>query len=537
MVPRLHPHPLVDALALRVPAGRVPLRGAAGGQPRPRPGRARVRAARHRPVRRGPLLGHHGRVRQGLARRHLHPRPRAQRRPGGGHPAPAPPPLVPQPLVVGPGRPASGDRARRRRPERAGAGAGHDVAARGRRPRAALLPQPEQHRAAVERARRAVPQGRHQRPRGPRAADREPRRHRHEGGPLVPPGGGGRRHRGGAAAPGPRAGRPGRHLVGDHGGAGRRGRRLLRRHRAGRDARRGARDAPGVRGDALEQAVLPLRRGALAGRRPGRPAPAAGAPQRAQRAVAAPLQPRRHLDAGQVGVPLVRGLGPVVPLRDAGPGGPGVRQGAAAPDHARVVHARQRAAAGLRVGLRRRQPAGARAGRPAGVPRRRRARRGVAQAHLPQDAAGLHLVGQHQGHRRRQRLRRRLPGPGQHRAGRPLQAAGRRPRAGAGRRHRLDGALLPQHARDRAGAGPARPGLRGRRGQVLRALHPHPAGDQRGRAVGRGGRLLLRPDPPHLRRGALAGAGPLDDRLHPAVRRRPRRRARDARDGGVPARG
>ena len=49
-----------------------------------------------------------------------------------------------------------------------------------------------------------------------------------------------------------------------------------------------------------------------------------------------------------------------------------VRQGAAAPDHARVVHEPQRPAARLRVELRRRQPAGARARRADGVPQRRR---------------------------------------------------------------------------------------------------------------------------------------------------------------------
>ena len=47
----------------------------------------------------------------------------------------------------------------------------------------------------------------------------------------------------------------------------------------------------------------------------------------------------------------------------------------------------------------------------------------------------------------------------------------RRTRARAGRRHRVDGALLPEHARDRARARRRGPRLRGRRDQVLRALH------------------------------------------------------------------
>ena len=69
---------------------------------------------------------------------------------------------------------------------------------------------------------------------------------------------------------------------------------------------------------------------------------------------------------------MVRRLGPRVPLRGAGPRRPGVRQGAAAADVPRVVHAPQRPAAGVRVGVRRRQPAGARVGGAAGVRDRRR---------------------------------------------------------------------------------------------------------------------------------------------------------------------
>jgi hypothetical protein len=47
---------------------------------------------------------------------------------------------------------------------------------------------------------------------------------------------------------------------------------------------------------------------------PGRPRAAGGAPQRPQQRVGPPPQRRRHLDARQVGVPVVRGLGPRVPL-------------------------------------------------------------------------------------------------------------------------------------------------------------------------------------------------------------------------------
>ena len=59
----------------------------------------------------------------------------------------------------------------------------------------------------------------------------------------------------------------------------------------------------------------------------------------------------------------------------AGAGRSGVRQGAAAPAAARVVHAPQRPAAGLRVGLRRREPAGACLGGVARLQDRRAAQR------------------------------------------------------------------------------------------------------------------------------------------------------------------
>ena len=82
---------------------------------------------------------------------------------------------------------------------------------------------------------------------------------------------------------------------------------------------------------------------------PARPpppdAPAAGATTSG-----APQQRRRHLDARHVGVPVVRRVGPRLPLRRARPRRPGVRQGAAAPALPRVVHAPQRPAARVRVG-------------------------------------------------------------------------------------------------------------------------------------------------------------------------------------------
>ena len=82
-----------------------------------------------------------------------------------------------------------------------------------------------------------------------------------------------------------------------------------------------------------------------------------------------------------------------------------------------------------------------------------RGRQGLAQEQLPEAAAQLHLVGQPQGPHRAERLRGRLPGPGQHRRVRPQRAAADRRLPGAGRRHRLDGPVLPEHARNRRRTG------------------------------------------------------------------------------------
>ena len=109
----------------------------------------------------------------------------------------------------------------------------------------------------------------------------------------------------------------------------------------------------------------------------------------AERALASRGQRRHHLDAGQVGVPLVRGVGPGLPRARPHPGGRGLRQAAARPDAPAAVSPPQRADSRLRVELRGRQPArarlvhhlhlhpGARAARPGG---RRLARAGVPQA-------------------------------------------------------------------------------------------------------------------------------------------------------------
>ena len=132
----------------------------------------------------------------------------------------------------------------------------------------------------------------------------------------------------------------------------------------------------------------------LAGRRPDPAGPAAGARDRPQRALAQLRRLRHHVDAGQVGVPLVRRLGPGLPLRGPGPRRPGVRQVPADPAVPGVVPAPERGAARLRVGLRRRQPAGAGLGGAGGVRHRRRHGPRLPAPDLRQAAGQLHLVGQ-----------------------------------------------------------------------------------------------------------------------------------------------
>ncbi len=146
-----------------------------------------------------------------------------------------------------------------------------------------------------------------------------------------------------------------------------RGRRVLRGHHARRTRRGRAPGLPPVdRGPALEQAVLRVRRRALAPRRSRAARAAARALDGQKPPVAAPLQQRGALDARQVGVSLVRRVGPRVPLHPPGARRPRVRQAAAHAARARVVHAPERADPGVRVAARRREPAGARVGR---VPR------------------------------------------------------------------------------------------------------------------------------------------------------------------------
>ena len=107
---------------------------------------------------------------------------------------------------------------------------------------------------------------------------------------------------------------------------------------------------------------------------PEQPAPPDEPQARPQSRLAAPVQSRRHLDAGQMGVPVVRGLGPGVSHAADGAGRRRVRQGAAAAVPARMVHAPQRPDSGLRIRVRRRESAGPRLGLLAGLQDDRRPR-------------------------------------------------------------------------------------------------------------------------------------------------------------------
>ena len=204
-----------------------------------------------------------------------------------------------------------------------------------------------------------------------------------------------------------------------------------------------------------------------AGRR-RRPAAAHGP----QRRLAAPQQRRRHLDAGPVGVPLVRRLGPGVPLRAAGPRRPGVRQEPArsccCASGTCTPTARSPRTSGTSATSTRRCTPGRRCG----------CSRSTAARDFDFLARVFHklLINftwwvNRKDSRRQQRLRGRLPGAGQHRPDRPVGRCCRWP----GVLEQSDGtAWMAMYALNllemALRAGRARPGLRGRRDEVLRAL-------------------------------------------------------------------
>src|SRR5712691_9389997 len=107
----------------------------------------------------------------------------------------------------------------------------------------------------------------------------------------------------------------------------------------------------------MEQAVLLLRYQDLAGRRPWATGTTARTKQGTQSGVDAPLQRGCDLDARQVGVSLVRRLGPGLSLRRVRLHRPGLRQRAVDFAATRMVYAPEWTNPRLRMGLWRCQPA------------------------------------------------------------------------------------------------------------------------------------------------------------------------------------
>ena len=103
LLPRQHADPRVREDALQVSAGGVPVRASWSTENRRRSrSESRVRADRHRRLRRGPLLGRLRRVRQGGPGGHPDPHHRRQPRARAATLHALAAPLVPQHLVGGP---------------------------------------------------------------------------------------------------------------------------------------------------------------------------------------------------------------------------------------------------------------------------------------------------------------------------------------------------------------------------------------------------------------------------------------------------
>ena len=311
--------------ALQIPAGRLPVRAAPGREPRPLEAGAGAGPARHRRLRREPLLRRVRRICQGGARRHPRAHHGAQSRPRGRAAAPPPDAVVPQHLVVE-GRlrgadPAAVDPAHGQGRRRGRARAAGEAALRRRSrlrqrggPALALHRERGEQRTPFRRAERApAREGRLPCRAGGATRRQRPSRGWHEVRGAIPRDGScgwGRR-----APPAPRASRVLARL-GARGGL----RRGLRRAQEGngrllrRDGAPGRRShlSSGMRQPHLVETVLLLWSARLA---PGRsPLSAASrALPGAERALGPRPGARRDLHARQVGVPLVRGLGPGIP--------------------------------------------------------------------------------------------------------------------------------------------------------------------------------------------------------------------------------
>ena len=334
----------------KYPQREFPYRDLVETNRRANAGGARVRAPRHGDLRRRPLLRRLPRVRQGGPGRHPDPRVGPQPRPGGGPAAAPADALVPEHLVVG-------RRGRRSRSLREKAGRDRGLASRARRVHALVR---RRARAAVHGERDATRERLWGQPNPtPYVKDAfhryvvsgengrgEPGEDRHEGRRALRPRRAGGRLRVRPAPPveGRRRAEVRRGVRGGAPAAAPRRRRVLRADHAAL-ARRGRAPGPppGARRDALDEAVLLLRPRPLAEGAPGAPAPRRRGPRRPERRVVPHAERRRHLDARQVGVPLVRGLGPRLPHDRALARGLRLRQGAAPPDAAEPLQPPERA--------------------------------------------------------------------------------------------------------------------------------------------------------------------------------------------------
>ena len=189
LLPRRHADELVPEVPLPLSARRLPVRGPRGDEPGQEPTRLRVRADRHRSVRRQPLRRRRRRVRQTRPGRHRGADHRRQPQPRRGDDPPAAVAVVPQHVVDG--RREGHVARRRRRCERR-----HRRRARRPRPaRVALCGCPTvavhrervEHRTAVGDGERvAVREGRLSRVRRQRPGrGGQPGPHRYQGGRPV----------------------------------------------------------------------------------------------------------------------------------------------------------------------------------------------------------------------------------------------------------------------------------------------------------------------------------------------------------------
>ena len=156
----------------------------------------------------------------------------------------------------------------------------------------------------------------------------------------------------------------------------------------------------------------------LDGDNPHMPPPASRQPD-PQRALASSELDADPVDAGQVGVSVVRGVGPRVPLRRARAGRSRVREGQPVAAAVRAVPAPERADPRVRVGVLGPESAGARLGLLARLSTSRRngpasADIAVSREMLPEAADQLRVVGEQGRQPGHERLRGRLPRARQH---------------------------------------------------------------------------------------------------------------------------